>query len=55
MYVTDIRRESCHMYVCNGYQAGELSCDCMLYISGGRAVMCMYVTDIRREMMIILK
>ena len=46
---TDIERESYLVFLCYGYQEGELSCVCMLRISEGRAIMCMYVTDIRRE------
>ena len=65
MYVTDIRRESYHVFVCYGYQDEELSCVCMLRISGwrdimyicicvlrisgARVIMCMCVTDIMRE------
>ena len=47
MYVTDIRRDSNHVYVSYGYQEGELSCVCMLRISGGRGIMCLYATDIK--------
>ena len=63
MHVTDIMRESYHVYACYGYQEGELSCVCipygyregelscvfMLRLSGGRAIVCMHATDIRRE------
>ena len=37
------------MHVCYGYQKGELSCVCMLRISGRRAIVCMHATDIRME------
>jgi len=41
MYVKDIRREGYRVYVCYGYQEGELQCVCMFRISGEIAIMCM--------------
>ena len=42
-----VRKVSCHVNVCSTCQESELSCQCVLEVSGNLAVMSMCVSGVR--------
>jgi hypothetical protein len=47
MCVSGVRKVSCHVNVCSKCQKSELSCQCVLEVSGKLSVMSMCVRGVR--------